>query len=158
MIFHFHPGTRQLRLQRWLHFIFQGNRKYGNRLWCLQFSWHFRDCICMCIILPIFLGVLSLGLLRDISVIESLEEKLFHISQIFQDKSFFYRKIAVARLFLFPNQIAYIGTFPGKNLIIKILLPVNISNAVLQFFDRSAKFLLFFSQHFFSWHNGCFSL
>lgn len=41
-------------------------------------------------------------------------------------------------LLLNPNQLADIWPLAGKHLVIKILLPVNVGNAICQFFDGNA--------------------
>lgn len=52
---------------------------------------------------------------------------------------------------------ADIRTLSGQHLVIEILLPVDICNAVLKLLDRLAQPLLLFGQHFLSRNNGRFS-
>lgn len=60
-------------------------------------------------------------------------------------------------LFLCADEIADIRPLAGKHFIVEILLPVDIGNAVLQFFNSDTQGLLFFRQHFFSQNDGRFT-
>ena len=55
------------------------------------------------------------------------------------------------------DKVADIRTLSGQYLVIEILFPVDICNAVLKLLDRLAQPLLLFSRHFLSWDNGRFS-
>lgn len=55
------------------------------------------------------------------------------------------------------DKVADIRTLSGQHLVIEILLPVDICNAVLKLLDRLAQPLLLFGQHFLSRNNGRFS-
>ena len=55
------------------------------------------------------------------------------------------------------DKVADIRTLSGQYLVIEILFPVDICNAVLKLLDRLAQPLLLFSRHFLSWENGRFS-
>lgn len=55
------------------------------------------------------------------------------------------------------DKVADIRTISGQYLVIEILFPVDICNAVLKLLDRLAQPLLLFSRHFLSWDNGRFS-
>lgn len=55
------------------------------------------------------------------------------------------------------DKVADIRTLSGQYLVIEILFPVDICNAVLKLLDRLAQPLLLFSRHFLSWYNGRFS-
>ena len=54
-------------------------------------------------------------------------------------------------------KVADIRTLSGQHLVIEILLPVDICNAVLKLLDRLAQTLLLFGQHFLARNNGRFS-
>ena len=54
-------------------------------------------------------------------------------------------------------KVADIRTLSGQHLVIEILLPVDICNAVLKLLDRLAQPLLLFGQHFLARNNGRFS-
>lgn len=55
------------------------------------------------------------------------------------------------------DKVADIRALSGQYLVIEILFPVDICNAVLKLLDRLAQPLLLFSRHFLSWDNGRFS-
>ena len=55
------------------------------------------------------------------------------------------------------DKVADIRTLSGQYLVIEILFPVDICNAVLKLLDRLAQPLLLFSRHFLSWDNGRFA-
>lgn len=55
------------------------------------------------------------------------------------------------------DKVADIRTLSGQYLVIEILFPVDICNAVLKLLDRLAQPLLLFSRHFLSGDNGRFS-
>ena len=55
------------------------------------------------------------------------------------------------------DKVADIRTLSGQHLVIEILLPVDICNAVLKLLDRLAQPLLLFGQHFLARNNGRFS-
>jgi len=52
-------------------------------------------------------------------------------------------------LLLYRDQIAFVSAFPGKNLVVEVLLPVGIGDAVLQFPDGSTQSIR-------SWASGIF--
>lgn len=52
------------------------------------------------------------------------------------------------------DEVAYIGAFPGKDLVIEILLPVDVGNAVLQLPDGLAERFLLLKKHFFPLGDG----
>lgn len=56
------------------------------------------------------------------------------------------------------DEITDIWALPGKHFIIEILFPINVCDAVLQFFYGITQRFLLSGQHFFPWHNGGFSL
>ena len=55
------------------------------------------------------------------------------------------------------DKVADIRTLSGQYLVIEILFPVDICNAVLKLLDSLAQPHLLFSRHFLSWDNGRFS-
>lgn len=77
-----------------------------------------------------------------------------HLNPFSTSRDAFHRGHPFFLSFFCRDEVAYIGTLPGKNLIIEILLPVDVGNAVLQLPDGLAERFLLLKKHFFPLGDG----
>ena len=77
-----------------------------------------------------------------------------HLNPFSTSRDAFHRGHPFFLSFFRRDEVAYIGAFPGKNLIIEILLPVDVGNAVLQLPDGLAERFLLLKKHFFPLGDG----
>ena len=77
-----------------------------------------------------------------------------HLNPFSTSRDAFHRGHPFFLSFFRRDEVAYIGAFPGKNLIIEILLPVDVGNAVLKLPDGLAEGFLLLKKHFFPLGDG----
>lgn len=77
-----------------------------------------------------------------------------HLNPFSTSRDAFHRGHPFFLSFFRRDEVAYIGAFPGKDLVIEILLPVDVGNAVLQLPDGLAERFLLLKKHFFPLGDG----
>lgn len=77
-----------------------------------------------------------------------------HLNPFSTSRDAFHRGHPFFLSFFCRDEVAYIGTLPGKDLVIEILLPVDVGNAVLQLPDGLAERFLLLKKHFFPLGDG----
>lgn len=77
-----------------------------------------------------------------------------HLNPFSTSRDAFHRGHPFFLSFFCRDEVAYIEAFPGKNLIIEILLPVDVGNAVLKLPDGLAEGFLLLKKHFFPLGDG----